>query len=234
MLINNINIEKFNARVLDIDIQNSSINNLSEFENLNTLLPLFFDSKTFFNVITVTLLINSLDKKQYYLDKSNLLSNMLKPFEIYFKDRNLKFKCILKESSDQSSLRQIRGKLELKLIGYNLEKEVIETVLKGVTNKTINVKGNTKVPVVLEINPTVDMIDLKITGLSEDPILIKNLKGNKKIIINGIEGTVLQEGVNKFNDTEMWEFPFLNPGANTVIISKNTCDLKIKYNPRYI
>ncbi|CEQ20821.1 hypothetical protein [Paraclostridium sordellii] len=42
MRINNINIERFNARVLDVDIQNSSINNLKDFENANTLLPLFY------------------------------------------------------------------------------------------------------------------------------------------------------------------------------------------------
>ncbi len=64
MLVNNINIEKFNARVLEVNIQNSSINNLKDFENANTLLPIFFDSKVSLNVITVTLLVNSLDNSR--------------------------------------------------------------------------------------------------------------------------------------------------------------------------
>lgn len=206
MLINNIDISKFNARVLEVNIQNSSINNLKNFQGKNTLLPFFFDSKVELNLITVTLLVNSLAKKQYYLDKSNLLSNIIKPFEIYFKDRKLKFKCILNSNSDVPSLKQVRGRLQLSFIGYNIEEEVIET-MNRVKSKTILSEGNTKIPCIIEITPVIDMIDLTITGLSEDPIIVRNLKGNKTIIIDGIEGTVLQEGENKFTDTDMWEFP---------------------------
>ena len=233
MLINNIDISKYNARVLDVNIQNSSISNLSDFDIKNKLLPLFLQSKVSLNNITVTLLINSLDKRQYYLDKSNLLSNMLDSFDIYFKDRNLKFKCVLVNQADQPSLRQIRGRFQLTFIGYNLENKVIETINRVIA-KTIDVTGNTKVPIILEITPVIDIIDLKITGLSEDPLIVKNLKGNKTIIIDGIEGTVTQDGINKFADTDMWEFPFLVPGKNNIVASKDTCNITIKYNPRYI
>lgn len=233
MLINNIDISKYNARVLDVNIQNSSISNLSDFDIKNKLLPLFLKSKVSLNNITVTLLINSLDKRQYYLDKSNLLSNMLDSFDIYFKDRNLKFKCVLVNQADQPSLRQIRGRFQLTFIGYNLENEVIETINR-ITSKTVDAFGNYKVPIIMEITPVIDMIDLKITGLSEDPLIVKNLKGTKTIIIDGINGTVTQDGINKFNDTDMWEFPFLVPGKNNILLSKDTCNITIKYNPRYI
>lgn len=233
MLINNIDISKYNARVLDVNIQNSSISNLSNFDIKNKLLPLFLKSKVSLNNITVTLLINSLDKRQYYLDKSNLLSNMLESFDIYFKDRNLKFKCVLVNQADQPSLRQIRGRFQLTFIGYNLENEVIETINR-VSYKTINALGNYTVPITIEITPIIDMIDFKITGLSEDPLIVKNLKGNKTIIIDGINGTVTQDGINKFDDTDMWEFPFLVPGKNSITLSKDTCNITIKYNPRFL
>lgn len=233
MLINNIDISKYNARVLDVNIQNSSISNLSDLDIKNKLIPLFLQSKVALNNITVTLLINSLDKRQYYLDKSNLLSNMLDSFDIYFKDRNLKFKCVLVNQADQASLRQIRGRFQLTFIGYNLENEVAQTINR-VTSKTIDVTGNIKVPIKLEITPVIDMIDLKITGLSEDPLIVKNLKGTKTIIIDGINGTVTQDGINKFEDTDMWEFPFLVPGKNNILLSKDTCNITIKYNPRFI
>ncbi|MGL5558816.1 MAG: hypothetical protein ACRDC3_06660, partial [Paraclostridium dentum] len=155
MLINNIDISKYNARVLDVNIQNSSISNLSDFDIKNKLVPLFLKSKVALNNITVTLLINSLDKRQYYLDKSNLLSNMIDSFDIYFKDRNLKFKCVLVNQADQPSLRQIRGRFQLTFIGYNLENEVIETINR-ITSKTIDVTGNIKVPIKLEIAPVID------------------------------------------------------------------------------
>ncbi len=233
MLINNIDISKFNARVLDVHIQNSSISNIKNFNIKNKLVPLFLESKVSLNSITVILLVNSLDKKQYYLDKSSLIKNMIDPFEIYFKDRDLRFKCILDTHMDQPSLKQIRGKLQLTFIGYNKGNEIIETINR-VKSKTINVNGNLKTPCIVEITPIIDMIDLTITGLSEDPLIVRNLKGNKTIIINGIEGTVLQEGENKFADTDMWEFPFLTPGQNNITVNKNTCNITIKYNPRFL
>ena len=233
MLINNVDISTYNARILDVNIQNSSISNENSTEIKNKLLPLFLESKASLNSITVTLLINSLDKRQYYLDKSNLLKNMLEPFEIYFKDRDLRFKCILNNQMDQVSLRQIRGRFHLTFVGYNKENEIIETVNR-VNSKNINARGNLKVPIILEINPIIDMIDVTINGLSEDPLIIKNLKSNKKIIIDGIEGTVTQDGINKFVDIDMWEFPFLVPGTNTITVNKDTCNITIRYNPRFL
>lgn len=207
MLINNIDIANFNARILEVDIQNSSIETNKDITILKDLFPLFFSSKVGLNTIKVTLLVNSLDKRQYYLDKSNLLKNLIDPFELNFKDRNLKFKCVLAEHMDQASLKQIRGRLQLTMYGYNIENEVIE-VLNKISSKTINVKGNYKVPCLLEITPSIDLIDLSIAGTSEDIITIKNLQANKKIIVDGKEGTITQEGKNKFADTDMWEFPF--------------------------
>ncbi|HHD2745489.1 phage distal tail protein, partial [Clostridium perfringens] len=74
---------------------------------------------------------------------------------------------------------------------------------------------------------------ITISGFSED-IVIKKLKANKKIIINSLEGTVLEEGKNKFEDTDFWEFPFLVPKINIIKVNKDTCNINIKYKNRYI
>lgn len=100
--------------------------------------------------------------------------------------------------------------------------------------KLFNVNGNYTVPVILEITPSADLIDITINGLANDPIIIKNLKQGKKIIINSKEVTVTEDGINKFGDTEFWEFPFLTPGPNTITLSKNSCDVVLKYEPRYL
>lgn len=233
MLINNIDISNYNARVLEVNIQNSSISNISDFETKNKLIPLFLNSEVGLNKITVTLLVNSLDKKQYYLDKSNLIKNMLNVFDIYFKDRNLKFKGVLLEQSDKPSLRQIRGALQLNIIGYNIENEITESINK-IKSKAISVGGNSNIPCIVEITPTIDMIDVTIQGLSEDPIVVKNLKANKTVKIDGIKGTVTQNSINKFLDTDMWEFPFLVPGTNTIKVDKDTCNIKVIYNSRFL
>lgn len=231
-MINNIDIKKFNARILEVDIQNSNFTS-KDFNMPKGLFPLFFDDEVGLNTINITLLVNSSNKKQYYIDKSNLLKNLIKPFEIYLKDRDLSFICELKNHLNSVGLKQIRGRLKLSMYGYNIGNTCNE-YLNRISNKTINVSGNFKVPAIVEITPSVDIIDLQIDGLSNDSILIRNLKQNKKIILDGKEGTITQEGINKFADTDLWEFPFLLPGANTIKLSKNNCDIKIKYRPRYI
>lgn len=233
MLINNIDIKNFDSQILEVDIQNSKIISKENINTINRLFPTFLKNEVGLNAITVTLLVNSLDKKRYFIDKSNLLKQMLKPFYLYFKDRDLKFYCVLLDQINKASLKQIRGKLQLQIIGYNVESlEILN--LNRIDKKTFNVNGNYTVPAVLEITPSADLIDITINGLANDPIIIKNLKQGKKIIIDSKEGTVLEEGKNKFSDTDFWEFPFLNPGPNTITLSKNSCDVTIRYEPRYL
>ena len=40
--------------------------------------------------------------------------------------------------------------------------------------------------------------------------------------------------VNKFGDTDMWSFPVLQPGINTIKLTESNCNINIKYKPRYI
>ena len=78
------------------------------------------------------------------------------------------------------------------------------------------------------------MINLEITGLGEDSIVIKNLNRDEKIILDGISGSVTVNGKNKFADTDLWNFPYLSPGTNTITFSKNYFTGIIKYKPRFL
>ena len=70
--------------------------------------------------------------------------------------------------------------------------------------------------------------------MADDPIIIINLTANKTVILDGELQKVTVDGVNKYGDTDMWDFPRLKPGANKITVSKNNCDIKIKYKPRFI
>lgn len=114
------------------------------------------------------------------------------------------------------------------------------TVMLNSTTQTINVAGNKETPCIVEILPNVDVSKLQIHGVSYDRynldsgIEIRNLKQGKKIVINGEDCTALQEGKNKFSDLEIWNFPKLNPGSNTISITSDQCSITIKYKPRYV
>lgn len=233
MKINNIDIERFNAKQLKVDIQNSKIELTKEWLQ-KSLIPIEINSKISFKPIKVEVYFKGMDRDSILKNIGNLVLLLKNRSILKFDNYSNSYVCFLEDTEIVKTIRKDRYKLNLSLQGFEIGNEVIETITNGVSSKTINGQSNTKVPVILEITPTIDMIDLRITGLSEDTLVIKNLKGNKTIVIDGIEGTVTQGGINKFDDTDMWEFPFLVPGSNLITLSKNTCNIKIKYNPRFI
>lgn len=117
-----------------------------------------------------------------------------------------------------------------------------ETVtFNAATSKVVSVKGHYETPCIVEITPTFDISSITLTGIARNPVtkagekvIIKNLKNGQKVILDGEAGTVTQGGQNKFADTEMWEFPSLVPGNNTITCSSNQCNITIKYKPRFI
>lgn len=120
--------------------------------------------------------------------------------------------------------------------------EVMETV-GTLESKTIKVNGDYETPCIIELIPTGDILTYLLKACARDPvtgepedILIKNLRQGKKVVIDGENCTVTEDGKNKFADTEMWEFPSLVPGENTLafVSSSVPCEVTIKYKPRYI
>lgn len=232
MLIDSINIKVFNAKLLTVDIQTQELNNSSEWLD-NSLSPLFLANKKQFKKIDLEISFKGASRTEILNNISNFMSKLINEVVLVLDNYDHKYKVILKENSTEKTISKNLYKKKLSFIGYEFSDETTEN-LDRITTKTINVAGNLSTPVIVEIIPSVDIIDLQIDGLSDDTIIIKNLKQNKKIIINSEDATVLEEGTNKFIDTNMWEFPFLLPGANTIKINKNSCNIKIKYKPRYI
>lgn len=232
MLVNNIDILKINnATLTGRDIQACNIVNFDEWLE-SSFNPHLNKQKESYSAITVTLLIEGISEDEVLLKISNIIA-ICKNGNLKFNDLNSIYNVILEKHqeklvSEQSYELTLNFKSTFKL------GEEIDISINRVTSKIIDILGNTKTPCILEITPVIDMIDLKINGVSEDPLIIRNLKGNKTIIIDGIEGTVIQDGINKFADTDMWEFPFLVPGKNTITLSKDTCNITIKYNPRFL
>lgn len=232
MLIDDIDIKKFGAKQLTVDISTSSITNKSEY-NSKLLIPLFFDGEISFKTIEVSLLFKGSSRDEILKNISNLMSKLVKKVTLTLDGYTSRFDVVLQDSETVKSASEYTYKKNLTFIGYEYKKEVIET-MNRITNKTINVVGNLETPSIVEITPSIDLINLTLTGLAEDPIILKNLKANKKLIVNGEDGTVTVDGVNKFSDTDMWGFPKLSPGAKTITVDKSSVDITIKYKPRYI
>lgn len=231
MIANGIDILKtYDAILTGRDIQACNIVTFDEWLD-NSFDPRVNKQKEGYSAITVKLLVEGANEDDVLLKTSNII-NICKKGELKFSDFNFSYNISL-EKHQEKLISEILYELTLNFKSTFKLSDEITINMNRETSKNINVEGNIKTPCIIEITPLWDTIDITISGLNDD-IVIKNLKVNKKIIINSLEGTVLEDGINKFADTDFWEFPYLLPGVNTIKINKDTCNINVKYKNRYI
>lgn len=237
MLINNIDIKNFGVELLEKKIGTSEIIITHEWVK-GAYSPLILNKENKYTPIQCIFVIKGYTRQ----DLEEKLSHFTKQIEVCtlkFDDIEFYYNAFIQSKQNDYIGKDVTDDMEVQVIdvsflsGHKYKTEMVE-VLDHLPSKTINVPGNLDTPAILEITPPIDIIDMVISGLSDSPITVKNLKAGKKVTLNGEDGTVLEDGVNKFTDTDMWEFPRLRPGSNTITLSKNNCDVTIKYKPRWI
>lgn len=229
MLINNIDISNFKTILLKKDIQTVEVTIYDDWlrQSLN---PLYLGKKEQYKQIKVQFFIKDVDEESTLLNISNLIKQLEK-CTVKFDDLNFYYDCVIANKNNE---RKVKGMyiLDVELKGYAYKPTILE-VMSHVITKTINVVGNQDTPATLEITPNINLMSIKISGLGED-IVINNLTSSQTVIINGEDCTITQNGINKFPDTDMWEYPILKPGSNIITIDNSNCTINIKYKPRWI
>ena len=230
MLINNIDISVFGASVSNKLIQPTTIEieKVRVKDSFNQI-----DSKKQFKKVSIKLLFEGENRDVINNNISNFMSKLINEVDIKFKNLSHFYHVYLVDHNVEDTNFDEWLYLNIEFVGSEYSTQIVET-MNRITTKTINVPGNEETPAIVEITPSVTIADIVLTGLSDEPMTVKNLTGGKKLIIDGEEGTVTVDGINKFNDTDMWEFPRLKPGANTITVSRNNVDINIKYKPRFI
>lgn len=229
MIVNNIDlVSAYGVTIIAKDIQNSEVINFNNWLD-NSLDPVKLkDEKFKFSQITVELLVEGDDEDEVLTKISNILVDC-KNGILKFSDIDYFYNISLKDSSNKK-ICSIAYQLILSFqSSYKYLNQVIETVNR-LTSKTITVAGNIETSAIVEITPSVTIIDLAII-INSETITINNLTASKKIVIT--DKSVTELGINKFKDVDLWKFPRLKPGVNIITVSRNTCDITIKYQPRF-
>ena len=230
MIVNDIDIKKYGASVSSKLIQPAEIEiKKSKIGDIYTQLS----SKVGFKKITIKILFEAIDRNTAYKNISDFMANFIDEADIKFNNLEHYFHVYLTNSSIEDTEFDEWLYLNLELDGYEYGEEVVE-VMDGVTDKTIYVKGNMETLCIVEITPKADLSEVTLKGFGDDPIVVRNLVKENTIVIDGVKGKATCNGVNKFMDVEMWEFPKVKLGENNlIIIGKYKCCLKIKYNELY-
>ena len=230
MIVNNIDIKTYGASVSTKLIQPSEINiKKSKAGNIYTQLS----SKVGFKKITIKILFEAIDRNTAYKNISDFMANFIDEADIKFHNLEHYFHVYLTNSSIEDTEFDEWLYLNIELDGYEYGEQVVE-VMDGITEKTIFVKGNAPTPCIVEITPKADLSEITLKGFGDDSIVVRNLVKGNTVVIDGEKGKVTCNGINKFSDVDMWEFPKLNCGINSLAYSKNICQIKIKYKQRYI
>lgn len=230
MLINGIDITAFKAMLLKKNIQTAEVTTYDDWLR-NALNPLYMGKQEKYKQIKVQFLIQDIDNDSAINDISNIVKQ-LEACTIKFDDLSLYYDCLMVNSSNEKIINgDYTLDVELKS-GYAYKAAVTE-VMNGISSKAITVSGNLNTPVVITITPAMDIGFLSITGFA-DSITINNLHANKPVVIDGEACTVLEQGVNKFADADMWEFPVLVPGVNTITVDTTNCTIQIQYKPKWL
>lgn len=233
MLINNINITNFKARLMERNISHSNIEVSNEWLN-GAISPVINPKLTYkYKKLNFTLDIICKNADELEEVKSKLIKELTLS-TIKFSDIQYYYTGFLSEEPELTYVTKGNEIIKYTLLVIAEKEEVTEPISLINNSFTINVNGDYYSPAIVEITPTQSMINLEITGLGEDSIVIKNLNRDEKIILDGISGSVTVNGKNKFADTDLWNFPYLSPGANTITFSKNYFTGIIKYKPRFL
>lgn len=228
MRIDAIDISQFNAVQQKVDIQTSDILNVTNKDTILTKKNKFGNKN-----IRVELVVKGKSRSVVLENISNIIALLEKMVVLNLNGYEKTYECTLYNKETVKTKISTRYKLILEFKGEEKSQEII-TNFNNTNSGSINLKSNKSTPCILEITPSIDIIDLIIEGVSEAPITIKNLKANKKFILDGEKFKATVDNINKFTDVDLWEFPGLAPGVNNLKFSRNNCNITIKYKPMWV
>lgn len=231
MIINNTNIvTAYGVTLLSRDFQNAEITNYVNWLDAANTPSKTRDEKFTFSSCSITILVEGSNESEV-LDKISYILDLAKSGSLKFSDMDYYFDFTLDDSSNKK-ICEVAYELTIKLkINFKFKQELVKE-FTGSNSFAIQNAGTCEVPCIVEVTPTADMIDLTITGLEDEAIVIKNLTAGKTIKFN--YDSVLQDGTNKFMDVDMWNFPRLKKGTNNITLSKTNLKIKIIFKERMI
>lgn len=233
MKINDIDIKKYNAKQLTVDLQPPSIQlNAEWFEGAVT--PHEFDTEIQYGTLKVTILFRGSGRNDIVRKVSEFMSMMTKRCSIQLDGYKGTYIGDITSNSIEKTKQADRYILTVQFNGYMTDAEV-SNVYRSVTEVKFATLGTRDTPAIVEIVPQTDLQELIIDGFGSDQITLTNLKKGKIVVIDAKKGTVTENGENKFADCDMWEFPVLKKKVvNHITFSSNKCTVTIHYSPMWL
>ena len=231
MLINGIDASTYGVTIYNRDIQPTEVVTYDDWLR-NAACPTFVGQKEFFKKIIITFVLKG-TTEQIVLENISGLIKLLEKCTILFDNLSFYYDCTLTTSKVTRYSPGTQQKLEVEMKSGYAYKSALTSTMDNVSSMIITTPGNLATPAIITITVPIDTVSLNINGFGQT-MTINNLHASKATIIDGEACLVTENGINKFADADMWGFPILNPGVNTITLSTSNCTLNITYKPKYI
>lgn len=143
-------------------------------------------------------------------------------------DYGYSYKCIY-ESNDISEHITPTNKIVSLVFNVSRMRRTENIFLKDNTEYLFDIRGTKAIEPVITITPLNNM-----ESFIYDDITIYNLTANQPVIIDCENKEITENGVNKFLDTDIIDFPKYKCGINSINVSSSDVTIQLTYNPTYI
>ena len=233
MIVNGIDIEdkyKGNIKVLNQSIEPRNVITYTDWLDDAFDLIIHKDNKYRDFEVHISILLSGDSMQKCEMIRSEML-RLFQSGVIRLDDMNMTCDFVFKSESI-TMLNKWRYSYELTLTAYN-KKGSQEIINFTGTDKVFTADATAISPAVIKITSNIGLNTLTITGMTKNPVTIQNIAINSPIIIDGEKCTIEENGNNIFGRTDLWEFPVIRPGTNTIRLS-SACTCTLTYKPRYL
>lgn len=179
--------------------------------------------------ICIEMLVKGKSKEECELTMSSIMSDF-DSGELQLDNMNFTYDFDFK-SEDRELVKRWLYSYKINLNAYS-KKGILRTVEFNGKEKTILMEGTSKSPAIVTITPDIALVNLTVTGITDEAITIKDIARNAKVVIDGQNCTITENGQNILDKTDLWEFPRLMPGKNIITLD-NSCSVKVDYRAFY-
>lgn len=231
MIINGKNINVFNATLVDRELTNHEVMNINNWLD-GASSPVFLREYTRYKDVSLSLIFIGTNEQEIIGNIDKFVVE-LKNSTIKFDNLDFFFDTHLEGQIDMRKLNSHTYEVAAKLLAHRTYLAEVSYEFNRTVNATLTLEGTLETPVKIIIQPTAAIPSYTISGLSEDPIILKNLELGHTYTIDSYTTRYLKAGANDIGNYDSFEFPKGQPGANNIQFSSTAANVMIKAFPQF-
>lgn len=239
MTINGLDIKTYNARLQNYSVSGTTVTNTTSSVGDLLKMPILFSRALGTRTITITLTfkpsrLGSDSRGTTVMDKLTVAADNIARFEADIVGKVVEI--TLPDGFMYTSLVTTlppatfdsSGEHDVTYTFMAIRHKAEETRKLSAYGVVIS-KATTAVPFKITIVIPSEYDEFTVCGIK-----VFNLSANDEIVIDGVNGIITCNGINKFLETDFIEFPVLQPGRNVIECTAEDAEITVVYTPVYV